>query len=96
MYFITALVCTIIAGLCWFFNRQRKKLHLDVLAIVYGAATLMWFVDCVFSAIKGEGFLSFGQTIDGWISLWTIIGGIGFWLLISFILNNSEKMVVTE
>ena len=102
MYFLTALACTIIAGVLWFFFRDRKKLHLDVLAIIYSAATLMWFGDCIFSAIKGEGFLTLkvdpsdaqamaGFARDGWIAVWTVLGALFLWLLISFILNNRQK-----
>ena len=96
MYFLTALACTIIAGLLWFFFRDRKNLHLEILAISYGAATLMWLVDCIFSAAGGEGFLSFEFPTDGWISLWTVLGGIFIWLVLAFIFNNKEKTAVTE
>jgi len=96
MYFLTALGCTIIAALLWFFFRDRKNLHLEILAITYGAATLMWLVDCIFSAAGGEGFLSFEFPTDGWISLWTVLGGIFLWLILAFILNNKEKTAVTE
>ena len=40
MYFITALVCTLVSGLLWFFFRERKLLHLDILTITYGAASM--------------------------------------------------------
>lgn len=96
MYFLTALGCTIIAALLWFFFRDRKNLHLEILAITYGAATLMWLVDCIFSAAGGEGFLSFEFPTDGWISLWTVLGGIFLWLILAFIFNNKEKTAVTE
>ena len=96
MYFLTALGCTIIAALLWFFFRDRKNLHLELLAISYGAATLMWLVDCIFSAAGGEGFLSFEFPTDGWISLWTVLGGIFIWLVLAFIFNNKEKTAVTE
>ena len=91
MYFLTALGCTLISGALWFFFRQRKGLHLDVLTITFGAATLMWLIDCIFSAFEGEGFLSFDDPKDGWIALWTVLGGLFFWLILSFILNNKEK-----
>lgn len=91
MYFLTALACTIIAGVLWFFFRDRKRLHLDFLAITFGSATLMWLVDCIASAIGGEGFLSFDDPQDGWVALWTLLGGIGLWLLVSFIANNGKK-----
>ena len=90
MYFLTSLVCALIAGALWFFFRDRKNLHLEVLAITYGAAALMWLIDCIFSAAEGEGFFSF-ETLDGWIALATFIGGIFFWLVVSFILNNRNK-----
>lgn len=93
MYFITALVCTIISGALFYFNRDRKGLHLDLLTITFGAATLMWLVDCIACAAAGEGFLSFGDPQDGWVALWTVLGGVGLWLTVSFILNNSKKEV---
>ena len=92
MYFITALVCTAIAAVLWFFFKDRKELHLDFLTIIFGAATLMWLIDCIFSAAKGEGFLSFEYPTDGWISLATLVSGIFLWLVIAFILNNSKKV----
>ena len=91
MYFLTALACTLVSGLLWFLFRQRKNLHLEILTITFGAATLMWLVDCIFSAAKGEGFLSFDDPKDGWIALWTVLGGLFLWLLLSFIFNNKEK-----
>lgn len=96
MYFLTALVCTIIAGVLFFFFRDRKGLHLDFLTITYGAATLMWLVDCIATAIEGEPFLSFDDPQDGWIALWTLLGGIGLWLLVSFIMNNGKKETPKE
>lgn len=93
MYFLTALACSIIAGVLWFFFKDRKSLHLDVLAITYGASTLMWLIDCIATAIEGEPFLSFDDPMDGWIALATVLGGIFFWLVISFIFNNSKKPV---
>ena len=94
MYFLVALGCTAVAGALWFFFRDRKALHLDVLALIYGASTLMWFIDCCASAIKGGDFLSFEYPTDGWISLATILGGVFLWLVISFVLNNIKKTEV--
>lgn len=93
MYFLVALGCTAVAGALWFFFRDRKALHLDVLALIYGASTLMWFIDCCASAIKGERFLSFEYPTDGWISLATVLGGVFLWLIISFVLNNLKREV---
>ena len=93
MYFLTALICALISGALWFFFRDRKKLHLEVLPIVFGAATLMWLVDCFFSLAEEGEFLSFGDPVDGWIAIATVIGGLFLWLIVSFILNNREKAV---
>ena len=93
MYFLAALGCTIVAGVLWFFFRDRKQLHLEVLTITYGASMLMWFIDCVACVIEGEGFLSFDDPKDGWIALATFGAGIFFWLVVSFILNNNKKIV---
>ena len=93
MYFLTALGCTLIAGVLWFFVRDRKALHLDILTITYGASTLMWLIDSIASAAKGEGFLTFDDPTDGWIALATFGAGIFLWLVVSFILNNTKKEV---
>ena len=105
MYFLVALGCTIIAAVLWFFFKDRKSLRLDVLTITFGASTLMWLIDCIASAIKGEGFLTLvvdqsdAEAVaelakDGWVALATVLGGIFFWLVVSFILNNRNKDVV--
>ena len=93
MYFLAALICAIIAGALWFFFRDRKNLHLDILALTYVAATAMWLIDCIFTAAEGEPFLSFDDPVDGWIALWTVLGGIFLWLAVSFVLNNRKKVV---
>ena len=92
MYFLTTLVCTIIAGVLWLLFKDRKALHLDILTITFGAATLMWLIDCIFSAAKGEPFLSFDDPMDGWIALASFVGAIFLWLIISFVLNNKQKV----
>lgn len=92
MYFITALVCAIICGVLWFFFKDRKGLHLEVLTITFGAATLMWLIDVIFTAASGEAPLEFGVQ-DGYIALWTVLGGIAFWVVLSFILNHKDKVV---
>ena len=92
MYFLTATGLAIIALILWLIFKDRKGLHLDILAIIYGASAIMWLIDCIASAIKGEGFLSF-EAKDGWISLATLGAGLFLWLIISFIINNSKKEI---
>ena len=95
MYFLIALALALIVGALWFFFRDRKALHLDILAMIFGASALMWFGDCIMSAAGGDPFISFEEVaeFDGWISLWTFAGGILLWLIISFILNNKQKTI---
>ena len=92
MYFRVALACTIIAGVLWLFFRDRKGLHLDILTIVFGVATVMWLIDVIFTAAEGEAPLGF-EAQDGWISLWTVLGSVFLWLLLSFIFNNKAKEI---
>ena len=92
MYFLTTLACTIITGVLWFFFKDRKSLHLDILAITFGASTLMWLIDCIFTAAEGEPFLSLDDPTDGWIALAAFAGAIFFWIVLSFILNNNKKV----
>ena len=95
MYFLVSLACTIIAGVLWIIFKNRKGLHLDFLTIIFGAATIMWLIDVIFTAAGGENPFEFGAQ-DGWISLWTILGGIFLWLLLGFIFNNKQKAVESK
>ena len=90
MYFLTALACAIASGILWYVFRDRKALHLEILFVTFGAASLMWLIDCIFSAADGEPFVEFGA-VDGQIALWTVILGLFFWLIMGFILNNKDK-----
>ncbi len=91
MYFLVALVSTIISLILFILFKKNKRLHLDILTIIYGAATLMWLVDCIVSSIKGEGFLSFEIPTDIYISVWTFLGGLLLWGVITFLINLKRK-----
>ena len=92
MYFLVALVGTIISFLLWFFFKDRKGLHLDILAIIFGSSTIMWLIDVIYTVADGEAPFGF-EPRDGWISLWTIIGCLFLWLMLSFIFNNKDKRI---
>ena len=91
MYFLVALVLALASTCVWYFLREKKALHLEVLAITYGAATLMWLVDCIASAAGGEGFLSFEMPTDIYISIWTFGAGLLFWGVITLVLYLKNK-----
>ena len=82
MYFLTALVVTICFVCLWLLLKNKKEWHFEYGAIIFGAATAMWLIDCIASAVKGEGFLSFEMPTDLWISVWTLVGGLLFWCAI--------------
>ena len=91
MYFLVALGLAVLScGLAFIF-REKKALHLEILAITYGAATLMWLIDCIASAASGEGFLSFEMPLDTWISLWTMLAGVAFWGVITLVMYFKNK-----
>lgn len=91
MYFLVALFLTLCSAAIWYFFRSKKELHLEILPITYGAATLMWLIDCIASATKGEGFLGFEIPLDIWISLWTLGAGLLFWGAITLVLYFKNK-----
>ena len=92
MYFLVALgLAALSTGLWYFFKDKKKELHFEILAITFGAATLMWLIDCIASAVQGEGFLSFDMPIDIYISIWTLAAGVVFWGIITLILNIKKK-----
>ncbi len=91
MYFITTLVATLIAGLFCFLFRKYKKLHFEILLIIYGSATIMWLVDCFYDLGKGEGFISFEFPNHIYISILTIFLGLFLWLILILIINHSKK-----
>ena len=91
MYFLVALGLAAISTGLWYFLRSRKHLHLEILAITFGAAALMWLIDCIASAVEGEGFLSFEMPLDLYISIWTFTGGVIFWGVITLILYLKNR-----
>lgn len=93
MYFLVALGMALISLCLFLFVKPKKNLHFEVAAIVFGAATLMWLIDCIASAIEGEGFLSFEIPVDIWISVWTVVGGLIFYgiILLIFLLKDRKK-----
>ena len=92
MYFLVALgLAALSTGLWYFLKDKKKELHFEILAITFGAATLMWVIDCIASAVQGEGFLSFDMPIDIYISIWTLAAGVVFWGIITLILNIKKK-----
>ena len=82
MYFLVALIATACFVCLWLFGKTKKPVHFEYGAIIFGAATAMWFIDCCFSLAGGEGFLSFEIPTDIWISLWTLVGGLFFYFAI--------------
>lgn len=91
MYFLVALSATIISLILFLLLKKSKNLHFEILAIIFGAATLMWLIDCIKSSIDGEGFLSFEIPTDIYISIWTAVGGILLWGVITFLINLKRK-----
>ena len=95
MYFITAVALTLVAALLWFIFRKKKILHFNYLTMIFGAASLMWLIDVIFSAAKGEEPFGF-EALDWWISLWTLLAGFALWGIIVLILYRLEKKEVTS
>ena len=94
MYFLVALFLTVVSGCLAYFLRSKKVLHLEILAITYGAATLMWFIDCCAEAAQGEPFIAFEIPLDIWISLWTFLGGLAFWgviVLVRYFMDKNKE-----
>ena len=94
MYFLVALGLALLSAVLAFLLRKYRALHLEILAITYGAATLMWLIDCIAGAIKEGEFLSFEIPTDIWISVWTFVGGLIFWgiiILVLYFVNKNKK-----
>ena len=91
MYFLTALASTAIFVLLWQVVKTEKPYHFEYGALIFGAATGMWLIDCIASAAGGEGFLSFEMPTDAWISLWTVVGGFVFYAAVVWIKYFVDK-----
>ena len=91
MYFLVALFLALASACVWYFLRDKKDLHLELLPIVYGAAALMWLIDCIASAVEGDGFLSFEIPLDIWISVWTFGAGLLFCGVIALVMYLKNK-----
>ena len=82
MYFLVALLGALTFLALWLLGKTKKELHFEYGAIIFGSAAAMWFIDCIVSAINGEPFLSFEIPTDIWISLWTLLSGLAFYVAI--------------
>lgn len=91
MYFLVALSMTLISLCLYLFVKTKRNLHFGILTIIFASATLMWLIDCIASAIEGEGFLSFEIPLDIWISIWTIGGGLIFYGVMFLILYLKDR-----
>lgn len=91
MYFLVALGMTLISLCLYLFVKTKRNLHFGILTIIFASATLMWLIDCIASAIKGEGFLSFEIPLDIWISIWTVVGGLIFYGVMFLILYLKDR-----
>jgi len=98
MYFLVALGMSIISLCLFLFVKTKRNLHFEFLVFTFGAATLMWLIDCIAGAIEEGQFLSFELPLDIWISVWTVVGGIAFYLLLLliFTIKDRKQKVVTE
>ena len=98
MYFLVALGMSIISLCLFLFVKTKRNLHFEFLVFTFGAATLMWLIDCIAGAIEEGQFLSFELPLDIWISVWTVVGGIAFYLLLLliFTIKDKKQQVVTE
>jgi len=95
MYFLVALGMTLISLCLYLFVKTKRNLHFGILTIIFASATLMWLIDCIASAIEGEGFLSFEIPLDIWISIWTVVGGLlfyGIMFLILYLKDRKQKV----
>lgn len=91
MYFLVALGMTLISLCLYLFVKTKRNLHFGILTIIFASATLMWLIDCITSAIEGEGFLSFEIPLDIWISIWTVVGGLIFYGVMFLILYLKDR-----
>lgn len=93
MYFLTSLILTIISAILWLIFKNKNKLHLEILTLTFGAATLMWFIDCIFSLKEDGVFISFNDSKGIIISVFTFIAGMVFWLFMILILNKRKTEI---
>ena len=55
MHLIITLIATFISFIVWYIiGRKRKEFHLEILPIMFGAASIMWMVDGFFTLFGEE------------------------------------------
>ncbi|MCH3972489.1 MAG: hypothetical protein LKE53_07005 [Oscillospiraceae bacterium] len=57
MCLVITAFAAVIATLVWYFKANRRELHLEVLALMYWGASLMWTVDGFYCVKEGQPFL---------------------------------------
>ena len=92
MYFLASLLAAITFTLLWIFLKQKKSLHFEYGALIFGGATIAWLIVCINYAMEGDGFIRVDQLwIDLVKSFWTLFFGLVIYFCALFIPKLVKK-----
>lgn len=86
---ISALTALIFAFL-WYFKDYKNKFHLGTMAIIFGAASLMWLVDAIYEYATQGAEVYFNPSVqsilnDALLGLAVVALGLIIWFIILLI-----------
>lgn len=90
MCLIMTTFAAIIASCVWYFKLSDRKYKLGLLSLMYWGASIMWFVDGIYSVIDGGDFFNLSVD-DALLGLVIIAIGLIAWLVL--LLINDPKNV---
>ena len=92
MCLLMSLLVTLIFILLFLLIQQKRNLHFEYGAILFGGASLVWLVDGIVAWMEGDGFISFGSLgMDLIIGAYSIVLGLLLWLIIILIPFITKK-----
>ena len=89
MTLLITIFAAVIATVLWYVNLNKSDMKLGTLALMYWAASLMWFVDAIFeyAELGAEFFTPALEDMinDSYLGLCVVALGLIIWLIVLFV-----------
>ncbi len=89
MTLLLSTLAAIITAIVWYTNENRSVLKLGTLCLMYGGASIMWFVDAIFEYAEAgaEYFIPSAADMlnDTFLGISVVALGLVIWIVILFV-----------
>ncbi len=95
MTLIITAIAAVVAAIIWYMRTPSNVNRVGVLALMYGAAALMWCVDGIASLIEGNGFIELADGAvmrdDALLGIVVVVVGLAAWAVYLLVVNRNRK-----